>query len=227
MVCSPSWTRNATARRGCRAPQSAVCSRCSEGNGSMPAAPDGRTGPSPSQTSRRSRSPTMLNISCGFDAGAIEVLAAERADNLRVSIRADPHADFRQWFYFRLQGARGQQCNICFANAGQCTYVDGWMDYRAVASYDRQRWFRVPTSFDGTEMIVAHVPERDSIWYAYFEPYSWERHLDLLGRADSSPLARVRRLGGTLDGRDLDLVTVGEPAPGNRSLWLIARQHPG
>ena len=169
----------------------------------------------------------MLNISHGFDAGAIEVIAAERADDVRVNVRADSHADFRQWFYFRLQGARGQSCSIRFANAGQCTYVDGWMDYRAMASYDRRRWFRVPTSFDGTEMVVAHVPERDSIWYAYFEPYSWERHLDLLGRADSSPLARVRRLGSTLDGRDLDVVSVGEPAPGKRSLWLIARQHPG
>ena len=169
----------------------------------------------------------MFNISHGFDAGAIEVVAAERADDLRVNIRADSHAEFRQWFYFRLQGARGQACSIRFANAGQCTYVDGWLDYRAVASYDRRRWFRVPTSFDGAEMVVAHVPERDSIWYAYFEPYSWERHLDLLGRAEDSPSARVRRLGSTIDGHDLDLVTVGELAAGKRSLWVIARQHPG
>jgi murein tripeptide amidase MpaA len=169
----------------------------------------------------------MLNISHGFDAGAIEVLAAERADDLRVNIRADSHAEFRQWFYFRLQGARGQACSIRFANAGQCTYVDGWLAYRAMASYDRQRWFRVPTSFDGAEMIVAHTPERDSIWYAYFEPFSWERHLDLLGRAEDSPIGRVRRLGSTIDGRDLDLVTAGEPGTGKRSLWVIARQHPG
>ena len=169
----------------------------------------------------------MLNISHGFDAGAIEVLAAERADDLRVNIRADSHAEFRQWFYFRLQGARGQACSIRFANAGQCTYVDGWLDYRAMASYDRRRWFRVPTRFDGAEMIVAHTPERDSIWYAYFEPFSWERHLDLLGRAEDSPIGRVRRLGSTIDGRDLDLVTVGEPGTGKRSLWVIARQHPG
>ena len=34
-------------------------------------------------------------------------------------------------------------------------------------------------------MTIEHTPERDSIYYAYFEPYSWERHLALLGRGRS------------------------------------------
>ena len=40
-------------------------------------------------------------------------------------------------------------------------------------------------------------------------------------------LADVSVLGQTLDGRDLDLITVGTPAPGKRVLWVTARQHPG
>lgn len=169
----------------------------------------------------------MLKISQGFDAGAIETIMADRPGDIRVNIRADSHAEFRQWFYFRLQGARGEPCRIRFANAGQCTYVDGWRDYRAVASYDRHKWFRVPTTFDGSVLEIAQVPERDSVWYAYFEPYSWERHLDLLGRAEDSPLARVRHLGDTVEGRDVNLVTVGAKNGAKRSLWIIARQHPG
>ena len=96
----------------------------------------------------------MIKISSAFDAGAIEVVAAQRSDDIRVNIRADSHAEFRQWFYFRLQGAAGQACRIRFSNAGRCTYVDGWRDYRAVMSYDRRNWARVPTSFDGSEMTV-------------------------------------------------------------------------
>ena len=65
------------------------------------------------------------------------------------------------------------------------------------------------------------------MWYAYFEPYSWERHLELLGRAEDSPRARVRDLGSTVEGHDLNLVTVGTPGEGKRSFWIIARQHPG
>src|SRR5207244_11153371 len=169
----------------------------------------------------------MIKISSAFDAGAIHVVSATRCDDIRVNIRADSHADFRQWFYFRLQGAAGQACRIHFLNAGQCTYVDGWQGYRAVASYDRRQWFRVPTSFDGSTLTIAHTPDRDSAWYAYFEPYSWERHLDLLGRAEDSSLARVRDLGSTVDGRDVNLVTVGAGGAGKRPLWVIARQHPG
>ena len=73
----------------------------------------------------------------------------------------------------------------------QATYPAGWENYQAVASYDRVDWFRVPTSYDGQVMTVTHTPARDSIYYAYFEPYSWERHLDLLGRADACAHARV------------------------------------
>lgn len=169
----------------------------------------------------------MIKISSAFDAGAIEVVAAESCDDLRLNIRADSHAEFRQWFYFRVQGAAGLACRMRLQNAGLCTYVDGWHGYNAVASYDRHSWFRVPTTFDGTEMVITHTPDRDSVYYAYFEPYSRERHLALLGSAERSPRVRVSDLGNTVDGRDFNLVTVGTPAAGRKSLWVIARQHPG
>ncbi len=171
--------------------------------------------------------PPVPRISSVFDAGAIDVVAAADPADLQVALRADSHAEFRQWFHFRLQGARGRAARIRFVNAAAATYVDGWRGYQAVASYDRDDWFRVPTTFDGTELVIDHTPLTDSVYYAYFEPYSWERHLALLGRADASPRARVTDVGTTLDGRDLNVVTVGTDAPGRKSLWVIARQHPG
>jgi murein tripeptide amidase MpaA len=169
----------------------------------------------------------MPKISSAFDGGAIDVIASDRCDDIRLGIRADSHADFRQWFYFRLQGARGQSCRMHLANAGTCTYVDGWRGYMAVASYDRQHWFRVPTTFDGQQLSIDHVPQHDSVYYAYFEPYSWERHLDLIGKAERSPAAAVRDLGSSVEGRDMNLVTIGEPGTGKKVVWVIARQHPG
>jgi murein tripeptide amidase MpaA len=71
----------------------------------------------------------------------------------------------------------------------------GWRGYQAVASYDRERWFRVPTTYQDGELAIAHRVARDSIYYAYFEPYSWERHLALLGRSEASARAQVRDLG--------------------------------
>lgn len=169
-------------------------------------------------------------ISSAFDSGAIEVVAvdntAETAD-IALRIRADTNAEFRQWFHFRVSGARSLACTLRFENAGACTYPDGWQNYRAVASYDRERWFRVPTAYEGGVMTITHTPAHDAVWYAYFEPYSLERHQALVGRAGTSPHARTQRLGASIDGRDIDLITVGDEGGSSKPIWIIARQHPG
>lgn len=170
----------------------------------------------------------MLQISSTFDSGAIEVVRLDDPADIRLRLRKDNAADFHQWFHFRLMGAAGKPVRMVFENAAGAAYPDGWRDYRCVASYDRQNWFRIAgTRYEDGQLIVEHTPERDSLYYAYFEPYSHERHLDLLARVELSPYARVRNLGSTVDGRDLDVVTVGRDAPGRVPVWIIARQHPG
>ncbi|MBQ5946343.1 M14-type cytosolic carboxypeptidase [Massilia sp. ST3] len=168
-----------------------------------------------------------IKISSQFDAGAIEVVNATSASAIDLNIRKDSHADIIQWFYFRLQGAQGEPCTIRFLNAGQAAYPAGWEDYQAMASYDRVNWFRVPTSYDGKVMTIEHTPAMDSVYYAYFEPYSWERHLELLDRAQMSENVRMLDLGSTVDGRDLNMLVIGEPSPEKKKVWVIARQHPG
>jgi murein tripeptide amidase MpaA len=175
-----------------------------------------------------------IKISQHFDAGAIDVLRMDSPSmetpgavhTIELNIRKDSHADFSQWFYFRLQGARGAPCTMRFMNAGKTTYPNGWDGYQAAASYDRETWFRVPTAYDGQVMTVTHVPQHDSVYYAYFEPYSWERHLRLLGRVEASPAARVLDLGNTVEGRDMNLVVLGNSSA-RKKVWVIARQHPG
>lgn len=167
-----------------------------------------------------------IKISSRFDGGAIDVLRAETAGTIELGLRKDTHADIAQWFYFRLQGARGERCSMRFLNASEATYPDGWKDYQAVASYDRKNWFRVPTAFDGKVMTIAHTPQFDSVYYAYFEPYSWERHLELLSRVQMSALAHSEDLGSSIEGRDLNVLVIGNPAA-RKKVWLIARQHPG
>ena len=170
----------------------------------------------------------MIRITSQFDSGAIEVVRAEAPDAIDLNIRRDSHENFRQWFHFRLHGARDTPCTIRFLNAGQCTYPRGWEGYRVAASYDRAEWFRVPTRYADGIMTVSHVPARDSVYYAYFEPYTWERHLLLLGRAEASPRARTVGLGTTVERRDLDVVEVRDAnRRSKKQVWVIARQHPG
>ena len=112
-------------------------------------------------------------------------------------------------------------------NAHEAAYVDGWDGYQAVASYDRQYWFRVPTRYDNGELVIEHQPESNSVYYAYFAPYSFERHLDLLGFAEQSEYCQIQHLGQTLDGRDMEVLKISATDKPKKIFWMIARQHPG
>jgi murein tripeptide amidase MpaA len=172
-----------------------------------------------------------LSITSNFDAGAIDVVSCEHAADIRLRVRRDNRADFAQWFYFRLSGARSERCVMTFENAAQCAFAQGWHGYRAVASYDGVNWFRVPTSYDGQRLTIDHTPEFDSIYYAYFEPYSEERHAQFLGAVQQMPHAAVVDLGRTVEGRPMSLLVLGTPEAregrAKKKVWIVARQHPG
>lgn len=169
----------------------------------------------------------MPKISSSFDAGAISVIDSTDSQNIRLALRGDNAAPFSQWFYFRLQGAAYQPCRIRIENAGQSSYPEGWEDYQATASYDRSNWFRVPTHYEDGVLTIEHTPLAGSVYYAYFEPYSHEQHLNLLGDAQGSGLCQIDDLGSTAQVRDINLLTIGHQAASDLKIWIIARQHPG
>ena len=168
-----------------------------------------------------------MKISSNFDGGNIHCLACSSPSDIRLEICSDNESKFFQWFYFRLSSVAGEDCILKIVNAAAAAYPQGWVNYRAVASYDRDDWFRVDTDYDGKTLTIRHRPEYDSVYYAYFAPYSMERHHDLLARMLASPLVRLEALGETLDGQDIDLLTIGTPETSKHNLWAIARQHPG
>lgn len=168
-----------------------------------------------------------MHITSAFDGGNIVVLNAKNTDDIQLEIRKDNQSDFYQWFYFRVSNAKDTPCRYRISNAGNAAYVQGWKDYRLCASYDRELWFRVDTEFDGQNLIFSHKAEADSVYYAYFAPYSMERHADLISSVSGFPHVTGHVLGQTLDGQDLDLLQFGEDGVGKKKCWLIARQHPG
>lgn len=168
-----------------------------------------------------------MRISANFDGGNIQVVNLDNKDDIQLAIRPDAGGEFYQWFNFRFEGEVGNQYTLNIINAGTASYPKGWQDYQAVASYDRQHWFRVPTQYqDGTLSIQLEL-ECDAIQIAYFAPYSYERHLDLLSSAQLHPDVTLEHLGLTLDGRDITLMKVGNGDAAKRNIWITARQHPG
>ncbi|MDT7516849.1 M14 family metallopeptidase [Rhodoferax mekongensis] len=175
---------------------------------------------------------TQLSISSQFDSGAIEVLRLDVAHDIQLRIRQDTAAEFAQWFHFCLHGAAGEPVTLRFMNAKQCAYPKGWEGYQVVCSEDRQHWSRIETSYDGEVMTARITPQTNAIYFAYFEPYSYEQHLDLLASAAASSLVTVERLGTTVQGRDMSVLRVADvhslvAEEDKKDVWVIARQHPG
>ena len=170
-----------------------------------------------------------MQISQDFDAGNIEIISAADVKNVQLKIRPDNQSEFYQWFYFRLSGAKGQQCNLSILNASGAAYPPGFENYKIVYSYDRVNWLRHPTSLVGGALKIEFTPDQDSVFFAYFAPYSMERHLDLVAKSQLAAHCEHRVLGKTLDGQDMDLLVFsdGRDSEDKKTCWVIARQHPG
>ncbi|WP_105167982.1 M14 family metallopeptidase [Pseudoalteromonas sp. T1lg23B] len=168
-----------------------------------------------------------MKITSNFDSGNIKVLAASEPLDIQLEINKDNESDFFQWFHFRLESTPFLGHKLHINGLEKSAYPEGWDDYHAVASYDRQTWFRVPSHYEDGRLIIDFEPEFAHTYFAYFTPYSYERHLDLLYWAQSHDICTIETLGETLDGRDISLLTVGEPEPGKKQIWITARQHPG
>jgi murein tripeptide amidase MpaA len=168
-----------------------------------------------------------IEINAAFDSGNIEVLSIEGA-TATLRIPKDHQSDFYQWFHFRVTGAAGRELVLKIGDLNASAYPDGWVDYDACVSEDREYWGRAPASFDkgedGGTLTIRYTPASDVAWFAYFAPYSMERHHDLVAEAAASEGVEYRCLGLTLDGQPLDCLEMGE---GETQVWLYARQHPG
>ncbi|TMM47167.1 M14 family metallopeptidase [Qipengyuania marisflavi] len=168
-----------------------------------------------------------IRIDSAFDSGNIEVLAIDGA-TAKLAIPRDHMSEFAQWFHFRVGGAAGRELELNITGLNDSAYPGGWPGYDACVSEDRDYWARAASSFDkdadGGTLTIRYTPASDIAWFAYFAPYSMERHHDLVAEAAASEGVEYRHLGNTLDGQPIDCLAMGEGAV---NVWLYARQHPG
>ena len=164
-----------------------------------------------------------IRITSAFDSGNIQV-AETGGDAASVTIRHDAHSDFYQWFHFRVSGAGGRPVTVAITNCAGAAYPGGWTDYSARVSEDRETWRLATTRYADGVLTIEHQPAGDGFWLAYFAPYDFERHQRLVARIGQAPGVSWTSVGATLDGREIDLLTLGE---GRLHIWLYARQHPG
>ncbi len=168
-----------------------------------------------------------IEINAAFDSGNIEVLSIDGSE-ANLAIRKDRDSSFFQWFHFRASGAKGRNLVLRITGLNASAYAGGWPNYRACLSEDRQFWSRADTSWDekadGGTLTIRCKPSNDIVWFAYFTPYSIERHHDLVTEAALSEGVDYRCLGSSIEGQPIDCLEMGD---GETQVWLIARQHPG
>ena len=165
-----------------------------------------------------------ITISSSFDAGNIRVVRQDD-NSADLEIVRDHMSDFYQWFYFRVAGGAGREITLKIINCAGSAYPNGWPDYKGVMSLEREQWVRIEeTSYSGGVLTMKLTPPQDTIWIAYFAPYSMERHHDLVTQTAALAQVGYRSLGKSLDGQDIDCLSIGE---GPLNVWLYARQHPG
>jgi len=164
-----------------------------------------------------------ISINAAFDSGNI-VVESLAGTSARLSIRKDRESDFYQWFHFRVACAAGDALELAIEGLANSAYPDGWPGYAACASYDREEWFRLDTSYDAGRLTIRHTAEAPIVWIAYFAPYSMERHHDLIASVAECEGVTYRCLGTSLEGQPIDCLEMGT---GDTQVWLYARQHPG
>ena len=162
-----------------------------------------------------------MKIHSNFDGGNIDL--SVNSDIALLNIRKDNASDFFQWFYFRASNLSNQESYFCIGNASETSYPKGWENFSVRVSEDQENWFCCPTTYKDGKLHFSYVSQTGIAWFAYFAPYSMERHQRLLVASQQGG-ATLRCLGSSVDNRPIDMLTIGS---GPKKIWAIARQHPG
>lgn len=166
-----------------------------------------------------------IQITAAFDSGNINVHEIKGA-KAELSIRKDKDSEFRQWFHFRVTCEIGDTLELNINGLKDSAYPQGWPNYNACVSEDREYWGRADSSYDedkGT-LSISYTATSNIVWFAYFAPYTMDRHHDLVAEVASVEGVTCRTLGYSLEGQPIDCLEMGE---GDKQVWLYARQHPG
>jgi murein tripeptide amidase MpaA len=175
-----------------------------------------------------------FSVSSHIPGGSIGVERADDPTDIRLRLMPDAMGA-HGWFHYRVNGLKDSEATFNIVNAGLCVdqrlagredYDNAWHNTGPVASYDRRFWFRVPGKLAGSVFTFRHTPLFDCCYYAQWAPYSAGRELDSQARWQLSSRVRLDVIGRSVDGADIDRLTVGQPGPGKKICWIIGRQHP-
>jgi murein tripeptide amidase MpaA len=165
-----------------------------------------------------------VKIDADFPGGRIDIVRAPGRGTVELAIEEDSASDVRQWFCFRAAASKRRE--IALVNASDATFPSAWPDYRVMACADGRTWYRTDTEYEDGVLRFVHEPRGPEVLYAYFATYPLSRLERLLQTVSRQDHVDVTLAATTPEGRPVPVVTFGDPDQG-RTIWVIARQHPG
>lgn len=181
-----------------------------------------------------------LEVSADFEGGSIGACRGVGEHHLECKVEGDTDQDGRNrqasWFYFRLDGAGGEQVTIDLVDlAGEYNYkpAPGGITDKTPPwiSYDQTHWepaAEVEYRAEPPRLRVRLTPRAEPVWLARLPPYT-NRHLEkLLSEVRDNTALQIERIGKSVEGRDLLLLTfdTGEQASRpKKTIWVMFRQH--
>ena len=181
------------------------------------------TGPLRPPALSQSTTSSPISISTDFEGGNLGGIKQRSKTHWECALAGESDADNRNrqasWYYFRIDGAKGQLLTIeLTALVGEYNYTYGshpvTSETRPVISHDQTRWQhlsdqQVQWNEADTTLRLTFTPERDTVWVAHLPPYTTEplhTTASLLTRGTHRWLRRT--IGYTPQGRPFHLMTL-------------------
>ncbi len=173
----------------------------------------------------------------GAALGRVDVVG-ETEFRVHVPGQQDERGRNRQatWYYFRMDNVRERDLTITLTGYLPGEYNDRPAPHMSaeplpVFSHDGEHWQHVPAHEWDNEKKEGRFTlkaKTDSLWLALVPPYTHTRLVRLLGEIAATPHTRVETVGRSVQGRELQIVTVtdfAKPDADKKTVWLQAREH--
>ncbi len=175
----------------------------------------------------------------GFEGASLQKVETVSPVHFRCHLRGDVDQDGRNrqanWYYFRVEGARGKAVTIDLVGLpGEYNYKPNrgavTKDTLPVWKEDGQEWTHFRTAeYDPKEprLRLRLTPRTDSVSIAHVPPYTLTNLRKLLEDMAENGNLRVESIGRTVGQRLIPMITItGEGDDSKRRVvWLMFRQH--
>ncbi len=142
---------------------------------------------------------------------------------LDVEIEPDPLTGTRQWFHFRAQAPDGAPIRL--VDAGKSSFPHGWDMANVWARAPGKPWYAIQPEYADGVLTFPHASEEVMTIYALFPPYPLNRLAGIAERVRASPDGDVVAADSAL--RRAPRLSLGDPDPSARQVWIVCGQHGG